>query len=176
MKYLITIGFCLAAGTVWADLGDTYATSCTRFGGRGRTDKETRSMLWVNGSWGIREFFYKNQCVCIYYNKMDGLITDSDIQWILKRNARENQHWQEYGKNEVGRTWVTNDEQLYAQFSLDVSINGKRIVQYLRVAYKSWLEGHGLLKHVPAEPGPEGSVPDEGTPAPVDEANSQTNT
>ena len=82
MKYILKIPVCTfavlftliaALYTCRAELGDTYAISCNRFGGRGEMDRTNKTISWwINdanpanqGRWLVIEQFKGNQCVMI---------------------------------------------------------------------------------------------------------------
>ncbi len=54
------------AGTTYADLGDTYAISVERYGGRGDTWPGQDFIAWFQSPYYIGEVFHKNQCVSIF--------------------------------------------------------------------------------------------------------------
>lgn len=139
--------------TAKADLGDTYATSCQRYGGKGTVIKDT--IAWERSGWLITEQFRNNQCVAIVYNAVGGgNFSEAAIWTFLSKNASHAQNWREYG-DVTGRAFVTNDDRLYAKFWLCPSLNGQHMVLTLRIAYKSWMARNGMFNQ-----------PDESAPAP----------
>jgi len=52
-----------------ADLGDTYATSCQRYGPPGLVDKSDGTIAWSRQGYLITEQFHHDQCVAIVYNQ-----------------------------------------------------------------------------------------------------------
>lgn len=135
-----------------ANLADTYAISCQRFGSPYSVDRKNRFIYWPmyggNRQIGlIAEQFLHNECVCIIYLETyaGGVgYRDQDIWQALAQNARSNQTWIE-NREQSGRGWVTNDGRIYGKMFV---YNGTLI---LRVAYTSWLKRHGLL-YVPPAP------------------------
>jgi len=135
-----------------ADLGDTYALSCQRYGAAGLVDKADGTITWDRQGYLISEQFHHNQCVAVQYNPdRGGAFTDAMILTFLSKNSLKSQRWMEY-PDVTGRSWSTSDDKIYGKFYMDRSKNGKNIVNCLRIAYKNWLERHGLLsKEAPAE-------------------------
>jgi len=78
-------------------------------------------------------------------------LTEAVILTFLAKNSLKSQRWTEY-PDVTGRSWSTSDGKIYGKFFLDRSKNGKNVVECLRIAYKNWLERHGLLnKEAPLE-------------------------
>lgn len=148
----------LAAGNARADLGDTYAESCRRFGAEGAVNKEAHSMIWkVNalgdkGSyWIISEWFVKNQCVALICTGSDPKgVYESALWQILNRNALPTQIWTEYSHGDNGqRDFVTTDQKLFG-----MACTTDAGCPFIRVAYASWMKVHKLFNAPPSDSEP----------------------
>jgi hypothetical protein len=114
-----------------ANLGDTYAASCQRYGGRGYVDRQNRFITWAINGYLIAEQFRKNQCVCIIYVRQDRKpFSDHEVEWFLSNNALPFHSWREY-PDVGGRSWNTNDNKIYARLVVMDQ------VPVMRVAYAS---------------------------------------
>lgn len=122
-----------------ADLGDTYAVSCKRFGGSGQVNHSAMQWMLANGLL-ITEVFHNNQCVSISYVPPKGrLLVEGGIWKLLVLNSKAGAVWQAYGNDPAKLQYVTSDGGLYGVFQID----GEFCV--LRIAYASYLASHGLL-------------------------------
>jgi hypothetical protein len=156
MKRLLLIGtVCLAAGSAFADLGDTYAQSCAKYGGKGYVDKRTSSILWHEGNHIVAESFYHNECVRMTlipdrdYGKVYSI---SDVERILPFECGRSQLWQPFdGGSQYVASWSTTDGLLTATLYQNGSV---------QFAYALWLKGKGLL----TDPPDYGSAPLEDAP------------
>jgi len=159
---------CLLALTVVAraDLGDSYAISCQRFGNPWRVDRQYQFIFWGMGNGDlIGEQFLHNQCVCFLYlstYRGGGGYTEQSIRYWLSRNARVDQTWYQ-NREQAGLGWVTNDGRIYGKEFVF------RTTLMFRVAYTSWLKRHGMLYLPPApseRPPVEEQVPSKPKPKP----------
>jgi hypothetical protein len=147
---IITLTSIIAgASMAKAELGDTYATSCNRFGGTGYVDKATNTISWQikdidsrNSNWLVTEQFRNNQCVMITYTYAGTeKVAEGAIWQTLSRNSTDKQIWHEYPDAPGGqRGFATTDNQIYGA---EWTQGG---LQQVRVAYRSWLERHHLLE------------------------------
>ena len=126
IKKLILITTLFASALpAFADLGDTYPTSCRRYGGKGTV---------INGNWikwnmvsnngaraEIEEQFRANQVVAIrYFTDWNNTFLASAIWAQLQINSLRTQEWSEYyvdGSEGAapGRYWNTTDQKIFAR-------------------------------------------------------------
>ena len=131
-----------------AELGDNYATSCKRYGGKG-TAIENKFVAWYyvnNTNRCVAEMFRKNQCEFVRYLSTDKLpFAESEVWRMLIRNGRSDQTWHEYKTEDVSvHYFTTNDDTIYARWTE----NGT----WLEIAYKSWIDRHvGFKDAAPAD-------------------------
>jgi hypothetical protein len=151
MKLYTIIGALLvSANFAHAELGDTYAKSCSRFAGaRGDVDSVNKYISWYfedanpgnQLKWKATEQFRNNRCVMIGYS-YPGDVAEGGIWQLMSRNSNDNQVWHEYQDGIAGhRTFCTNDEKLFAAVWVASGVT------YVRVAEKTWLERNGVLVH-----------------------------
>jgi|SRR5215471_1732726 len=158
MKNLILVGAaCLAASSTWADLGDTYAQSCTKFGGKGIAVKRLHEVAWHLNNAVVLEAFVKNECVFMRLVPDKGVsYTTQDVQRLLVYNSGSKQIWTPFPVDtslvDIAANWSTTDGLVIAT----LYTNG--CVQF---AYKWYAEAKGLL----AKPAPEESAPVEDSPS-----------
>jgi len=153
MKKLVLIAtLLLTAASAFADLGDTYATSCRKFGGRGTTYHDV--VCWTSHSReglavGVGEVFHGNQCVAINYTPSKGhTFAESEVWRELIANSREGTYWSKTYVDSQGNIEYSNQEQtIYAKWF--VGQNGA-----LRIAYTSFLRRRGLF--IEGQPQPTG--------------------
>jgi len=149
LSICVTAG-CLLLGiaTSHADLGDSYATSCRRYGGPGLIDRQNAFITWSVGGTLVSEQFHNDQCVAIIYGSYG--LTEALLWQLLRTNALTTQYWREYADPHPGRSFATTDDRIYGKYV--VWSNGWPM---LRLAYKSWLNRHGFLTysqpHAPVE-------------------------
>jgi hypothetical protein len=133
----------LNALTAHAELGDKYATSVQRYGGRGIVSGD--AIVWDNNNpnkTNVAARYRDNQCVWVQYIAKSGQsIIESEMWRLLISNARPNQTWAQYNdaQNTYGRSFITDDGTILAQLYYR---NG---IQYLQIAYRSYLERNHLL-------------------------------
>lgn len=129
------------AGSAHANLGDTYAESCRRYGGKGVPSENEMRWLIENGNLLVQAAFHNDQCVAIQYTPLNGrYIYESAIWNLLAINSLSSDHWERYDQDERGNTELMNGRgNLFAKFfSAD---RGE-----LRICYRSWLQRHGLFR------------------------------
>jgi hypothetical protein len=146
-----------------AELGDTYATSCQRYGGPGYVDRENRMIIWMTRQhiYFVIEQFLKNQCVCVFYVRKDRQpFTEPETQHLLVVNARQTQYWQEY-PDIGGRSFQTTDEKITGRLWV-----GDDRTPVLRIAYANWVARHGLFRAPPTPPPTQPPVEEEPKPQP----------
>ena len=97
-----------------ADLGDTYAQSCQKFGGPGRVNKTEHYIWWHIGKATYVERFVKNECVFLRLIP-DGKLayTVEDVERILPWEAGGKQAWiplaADPADTEHLASWATDD-------------------------------------------------------------------
>jgi hypothetical protein len=145
---VLTSALLVVATTSQADLGDTYATSCQRFGTPTLINHRENTIVWNVGGVFVTEQFHSNQCVYVSYNTGLGSagLTEAQLWNLLTRNSSRNQRWTEYPDPHPGRSFATNDGHLYGKYSLWPNLNGTGYVPGLRIAYKTWMDRHSLLE------------------------------
>jgi hypothetical protein len=142
-KALLTIGLALVAGvTAHADLGDTYAQSCAKYGSSGRVNKTTKSASWRNhnGTATIVETFVKNECVRITLFPNKGrAYSIADVEQMLPYEAGNQRVWVPLQRDnpKFVASWETSDSLLVASLYPDGAC---------QFAYKWWLERKGLIE------------------------------
>jgi len=143
MKKLMLIGAaCLAASSAaFADLGDTYAQSCAKWGGRGTIDKAHHRILWRARHATIVEIFVKNECVSMRLVPEEGFSYKlNDIQRILPYNCGAQQIWMPFPvlseTPNIVANWATTDDAILAA----LYNNG-----CIQLSYKWYLKDKGLL-------------------------------
>jgi hypothetical protein len=145
------IASAVMASNGYADLGDTYRTSCKRYGGPGTVDQVNKTMVWVERdlnpsapAWYVTEQFRNNQCVAICYTSSvaNSEILESAIWRQLSQNSTSAQVWYEYAKESGKRCFVTTDNKLYAMAWYNEAGYLK-----IRVAYKSWMNRNGVFSN-----------------------------
>jgi hypothetical protein len=131
-----------------ADLGDTYAQSCRRYGCRGTVSGNEMRWAIEGNNLIVQEVFYRNQCVAIQYTPSHGRhLIESAIWGLLQRNVRSGDHWHTYDNDSYGQPEYTNDGN---------DILGKLLTSdsgQLRIAYRSWLNRHGMMNESPSNGG-----------------------
>jgi hypothetical protein len=141
-KLLLLLTLTLTALPAFADLGDTYRTSCQRFGATGSVAYRYYvgwTIHFRNKTSGepnenqILEQFSRNQCIYIQYACPPGhyIMSEGELYRLLAKNALTSQSWQRIGTDSDGRiTYKTMDGKICALLSADQRI--------LEVAYASW--------------------------------------
>jgi hypothetical protein len=126
--------FCCSAK---ADLGDTYAISCHRYGGRGTVNGTW--IVWYANGIAVAEQFRNNQCVAIIYHPRAGTsFIEGEIWRTLQFNSNPDDNWSSYHADSNGNIeYVTRSGKLYGKLFVNDST--------LRVCYASWLQRHGML-------------------------------
>jgi hypothetical protein len=131
------LGLIISASSARADLGDTYARSCLKYGGPGYADKADHAVLWKQEHCIIAESFYKNECVRITFIPEPGTFyTAADVERISRYECGTRQTWMSFdgGDAYVG-SWCTTDGALIAT----LYYNGT--VQFI---YQWFLKAKGL--------------------------------
>jgi hypothetical protein len=144
---------------VRANLSETYAQSCYRFGSKGTVDKKWHCIDWFFPKFVVSQRFVKNECVTVLLIARDGAkYTVADVvNVILPQNKGVNQEWQRTPDDYSIAAWITTDGLIYTQLFEDGNV---------RLAYRWWLEKHHLLdnsqpaNHAPIE---DDVLPGEGT-------------
>jgi len=135
-----------------ADLGDTYAQSCQRYGGVGTSGKHVNDLsrverakygervtTWKTNNAYVAEVFKKDQVVSITYLPLSGSgysFTDEEIWHLLKTNALPKHEWHEYRVSWATRAFVTDDDKLYGILTKQ----GCFVINY-----KSWMVANNLF-------------------------------
>jgi hypothetical protein len=146
---ILVTGACLFLGVAnsYANLGDNYATSCQRYNGTGYIDRANATITWNVGGTLISEQFHNDKCVAMIYGSYG--LSEAWLWQLLRINALTTQYWREYPDFHQGRSFGTTDDYLYGKYYI---VNGWPM---LRIAYKSWLNRHGMLSysepHAPVE-------------------------
>ena len=161
-KSFLILALVATALPALADLGDTYAISVHRYGGRGNV---------INGDWigwlvtssngsrtRIQEQFRNNQAVAIrYFTDWNSTFYDSAVWAQLQANSRRGENWTEYSVDgsdgaAPGRYFHTDDDKIYGRLR-NMKAEDGRTYQFMEVAYKSWIERHGgFADDAPAKP------------------------
>lgn len=147
MKKLVLLAtLTLAALSARADLGDTYAQSCRRYGGKGSVYQNGISWVPNDGNnVNVMEWFYHNQCVCIVYTPASGQsIAESEVWRALQMNSRVGDTWHSYSADN-SIEYANKDASLYGKLAQE---NGYTC---LRICYASYLKRHQLLHDGPSE-------------------------
>jgi hypothetical protein len=132
----------MASVPAFAHLGDTYAQSCTRFGGKGTVDKQSKRIVWylADSHMYIGEYFVKNRCAALLVAAEPGYPLSVDG---VEKTILSNGLWK---PNPAGvldtniAEWVSKDGTCMAILTND----GR-----LSVAYRWYMERKGLLKDAP---------------------------
>jgi hypothetical protein len=134
------LGLTMSAFSAKANLGDTYAQSCLRYGGPGTPD-QYHGVVWTMSKHIVVESFAKNECVRITYAPLDGsglAYTVEDVKTkILPREHGYTQTWERFdGGDAFVACWHTTDGLLNAA----LYYNGS-----MQIAYQWWLDAKGLI-------------------------------
>jgi hypothetical protein len=134
---ILPVALCLCYSAK-ADLGDTYATSCHRYGGRGIVSGNW--IVWYANGIAIAEQFHSNQCVAIIYHPRAGSsFIEGEIWRTLQFNSNPDDKWFSYRTDSNGNVeYATRTGKLYGKLFVEDGT--------LRVCYASWLQRHGMLK------------------------------
>ena len=151
-KALLMAALALTATIAHADLGDTYAQSCAKYGSSGKVDKQRHFIYWHYGKSTVVEYFVNNECVCMR------LLPDKDwsypidqIEASLLSQCGSSQSWypaQIEANDSLGikAQWATTDSLIIA------TLYKTGVIQF---AYQAWLEKKGLLEGTaPAQTAP----------------------
>jgi hypothetical protein len=148
------LGLTMSAFSAKANLGDTYAQSCLRYGGSGTPD-QYRGVVWTVSKHIVVQSFVKNECVRITYAPLGGSGLAYSVQDvennILPPNHGYNQSWERFdGGDAFVACWRTTDHLLNAALYYNGSV---------QIAYQWWLDAKGLVvapKHInsPVEDNP----------------------
>lgn len=164
MKKVVILAV-LAAAIAWggptaafADLGDTYAQSCRKYGGRGEVDRKHHAILWHCSRHWVEQCFVKNHCVEMrlipdrdsgYVYGPDDMInvlpSESSLPWV--RISGPNGGY-------VG-CWRTTDDSVLAAVYTDGTA---------QVAYKWFAARKGRVENVPSDDYGKAPVEDDGAP------------
>lgn len=148
-KSLVSILTALASLTIamtpaFADLGDTYAQSCAKYGGRGTVYRVNHQIVWHVSKHSIAETFIKNECVAMMLVPDRGLLySTDDFARIAPDEAGRGQTW--VGSPDAPlemnvAEWNTTDNLVLAVLGKDGRI---------QFSYTWWSRGKGLLKESP---------------------------
>ena len=137
----------MASATAFADIDDTYAESCTRYGGEGTLDKAHHLMVWIvkdgnNNDVKITESFKNKRCVGINMVSSTGSFVREDaIKWICSQ-LLEGQTWirMSHPSDSIIAEWYSNDGRLLAA----IQRNGM-----LQVTTAEFLKSIGKLRDKP---------------------------
>jgi hypothetical protein len=144
----------MAAGSAFADLHDTYAQSCAKYGGKGTIDKKSNSIVWHVSQHLVAESFYHNECVRMTLISDSAPYEIADVERIMPFECGNGQSWFQFdgGRSQYIASWSTTDGLLVATLYSNGSV---------QFAYTQWLKAKDLLS--PAVD--YGTAPIEDTPA-----------
>src|SRR5262245_61220195 len=128
----------MASTSAFADLHDTYAQSCTKYGGRGKIDKVNHCIYWHQDHEEIVEWFVKNECVSMKLIPDKGChYSIAQVEALLPYESGSTQSWQSIGSegNRIAQ-WGTSDGLILAalydyghiQFSYAWYLNSKGLL------------------------------------------------
>jgi hypothetical protein len=149
MKKLLLILTALTSLTIanvpaFANLGDTYAQSCSRFGGKGTVDKKNHRMIWYlpNTHSFVYESFVNNACVALLIVPDEGYhFSVSFMEELLSMQSAATQTWTRSDALDVNiAEWKTTDGLLMASLSRQGNA---------QFAYTWWMERKGLIQPAP---------------------------
>jgi hypothetical protein len=154
MKRYIIIGALLVSAITQAhaDLHDTYAQSCAKYGGSGNVDKKNKQIYWHYAKSTVVEVFVKDECVSMrIIPDKDWFYAIEQIEAALPAECGTDQRWIplqiEASDPLIVAQWATTDGQILAALYKKTGV-----VQF---SYRWWLEKKGLLDgSAPAQTAP----------------------
>jgi hypothetical protein len=134
---LFAFSLIMTAFSAKADLGDTYARSCFKYGSQGYVDKKDRTVIWKVSHHLVAESFYKNECVRITFIPEQGsYYTVSDVERIAPDQSGLKQTWTPFdGGDAYAACWMTTDGLIGATLYYNGSV---------QFSYSWWLKAKGL--------------------------------
>jgi len=125
---LCSLGCWLLSGAcAFGNIGDTYATSCQRYGPGhvdGDVDNGRGKAAWSTGPFPIFEDFSKGRCEAIFYTKRRDAnnriksFTELELTNFLAANAYQGQIWKER-QSPVARWFFTTDDKHFATLFIE---------------------------------------------------------